>query len=84
MFSKIYCKLLLCANFTKLIVTTPFADDFNIRTRSKSMQQNLISHIEEKLEFMGLVVKPEKCQSLSIIKGKVRKEKFILRPEYRN
>ena len=60
MFSKIYCKLLLCDNFTKLIVTTPFANDFNIRTRSKSMQQNLISDIEEKLEFMSLVVKPNK------------------------
>ena len=63
----------------KSVVTTPFADDFNILTRSKSMQQNLISDIEEKLESMGLVVKPEKCRSLSIVKGKVENIKFVLR-----
>ena len=65
----------------KSVVTTPFAEDFNILTRSKTMQQNLISDIEEKLESMGLVVKPEKCRSLSIIKGNVSNEKFILRCE---
>ena len=61
----------------KSVVTTPFADDFNKLTRSKSMQQNLISDIEEKLESMGLVVKPEKCRSLSIIKAKSAKKSLF-------
>ena len=60
----------------KNVVTTPFADDFNIITREKSMHQKLIGDIEEKLRFMGFTLKPEKCRSLSIIKGKAENIKF--------
>ena len=62
----------------KNVVTIPFADDFNLLRREKSMHQKLISDIEEKIESMGLVLKPEKCRSLSIEKGKVENIKFKL------
>ena len=62
----------------KPVITTPFADDFNIITRDKIMHQKLVTSVEEKLFTMGLVIKPKKCRSLSIEKGKPEKIKFVL------
>ena len=52
------------------VVTTPFADDFNVITRDNTQHQNLVSNVEQKLKTMGLVIKPQKCRSLSIQNGK--------------
>ena len=62
----------------KNVVTTPFADNFNILTRDKIKQQNLISDIKINLESMGLSLKPQTCWSLSKVKGKVENIKFVL------
>ena len=63
------------------MITTPFADDFNLITRNKSMHQNLVSDIEDKIKSMGLVLKPKKCRSLSIENGKVTNVMFNLKEE---
>ena len=63
------------------VITTPFADDFNLITRNKSMHQNLVSDIEDKIKSMGLVLKPKKCRSLSIESGNVKNIKFNLKGE---
>lgn len=60
------------------VITTPFADDFNIITREKSLHQNIVKDVENKIKSMGLVIKPKKCRSLSIVKGKVVKVPFFL------
>ena len=63
----------------KPVLTTPFADNFNVLTHNKNMHQNLISGIAEKIESMGLELKPQKCRSFSIEKGKIVNEKFKLK-----
>ena len=60
------------------MVTTPFADDFNLLTREKGIHQILLSDIEEKIKSMGFILKPTKCRYLSIEKGKVENIKFKL------
>ena len=65
----------------KSVVTTPFADDFNVITQNKNMHQKLITDIAEKIKSMGLELKPQKCRSLSIEKGKVEKVTFRLEDE---
>ena len=65
----------------KNVITTPFADDFNIITSNNTQNrnlvnnvdtqhQNLVTDVENKINSMGLVIKPKKCRSLSIVKGK--------------
>ena len=41
------------------IITTPFADDFNLISRDKKMHQKLISEITEKAQSMGLFFQTE-------------------------
>ena len=53
------------------IITTPFADDFNLISRNKKQHQALLSDVEEKAKSMGLIFKPKKCRSLSIFSGRV-------------
>ena len=53
----------------KSVITTPFADDFNLITHNKTMHQILLADIETKIKSMGLVIKPKKCRSLSIQGG---------------
>ena len=59
------------------VTTTPFADDFNIITREN--HQDLVTDVEEKIKSMGLVIKPSKCRSLTIQKGKVENVHFNLK-----
>ena len=61
------------------VITTPFADDFNIITREKTMHQELVTDVEEKIKTMGLVIKPSKCRSLTIQNGKVENIHFKLK-----
>ena len=44
------------------VITTPFDDDFNLITRNKTMHQNLVTDIEERIKSMGLLLKPKKVQ----------------------
>ena len=60
------------------VITTPFADDFNILTRDKSLHQQIVTDVQNKLKTMGLALKPRKCCSLSIIHGKTAKDPFFL------
>ena len=61
------------------VITTPFADDFNIITHNKTMHQTLVTDVEKKLKSMGLVIKPKKCRSLSIQGGKAVNIPFRLK-----
>ena len=65
-------------NGTK-IITTPFADDFNIISNNIIKHQKLVSDIEEKATSMGLTFKPSKCRSLSIVSGKPQEKPVFLR-----
>ena len=60
------------------IITTPFADNFNLISRNRKQHQNLLSDVEQKAQSMGLMFKPQKCRSLSISSGKVVNVKFVL------
>ena len=62
-------------NGTK-VITTPFADDFNIISNNVIKHQRLITDIEEKATSMGLPFKPSKCRSLSIVSGKPQDKHF--------
>ena len=63
------------------VITTLFADDFNLITHNKSMHQALLADIETKIKSMGLVIKPKKCRSLSIQGGKTVNIEFTLNDE---
>ena len=54
------------------VITTPFADDFNVISRNQNQHQKLLTDIETKAKTMGLIFKPGKCRSLSIVSGKVK------------
>ena len=56
-------------NSVKSVITTPFADDFNIISRNKDLHQNLVQNVERKIRTMGLILKPSKCRAMSIQKG---------------
>jgi hypothetical protein len=53
----------------KNVVTTPFADDFNIISKNKDLHQKLVLDVEKKIRSMGLILKPPKCRALSIQRG---------------
>ncbi len=62
----------------KKIITTPFADDFNLITTHKSTHQRIINNISSWTKSMGLKLKPVKCRSLSITTGKPTPVSFTL------
>ena len=51
-------------NTTK-IITTPFADDFNLITNNKTQHQQIINELQTKATGMGLTLKLSKCRSFS-------------------
>jgi hypothetical protein len=63
---------------TTNIITTPFADDFNLVSNNKIQHQKLITDIEEKAKTMGFSFKPSKCRSLSILSGTPRDVTFVI------
>ena len=63
----------------KYVITTQFADDFNVISKNSTSHQELVSDVEKKLQSMGLVLKPLKCRSLSVRSGKVTKMTFNLK-----
>ena len=64
---------------TMNVITTPFADHFNIITRSKSIHQTIVTEVKNKLLTMGL--KASKCRSLSIQSETVTNFNFQLRDQ---
>ena len=52
------------------IKTLPFADDFCLISTNKGSHQNMIHEIQQKIESMGLKLKPTKCRSFSLSAGK--------------
>ena len=60
------------------IITTPFADDFNLISNNSIKHKKLIVDIESKATSMGLAFKPSKCRSLSIVSGKPTNVPFYL------
>ena len=61
------------------MLTTPFADDFDLITNNCKKHQKLQVDVQRKAESMGLCFKPSKCRSLSIKRGQVDGEqKFFL------
>ena len=60
------------------VISTPFADDFDLISNHVKKHQNLMLDIQRKAESMGLHFKPSKCRSLSIQGGKVTDVKFFL------
>ena len=61
------------------VLTTPFADDFDLISSNLTRHQKLQSEVQMKAESMGLTFKPSKCRSLSIKGGRVSSDyKFFL------
>ena len=50
-------------NQTK-VITTPFADDFNLITTNKATHQKIITQLNDLTKQLGLKLKPSKCSSL--------------------
>ena len=50
-----------------------FMDDIATTTETLVQTKHLLQKLAEKLNWAGLTIKPEKCRSLVIIKGEVRK-----------
>ena len=67
----------------KSVITTPFADDFNLITHNKNLHQQLVTDVERKIISMGLVIKPKKCRSLSIVKGKDTEYPILFKRQYK-
>ena len=63
---------------SKRIITTPFADDFNLLTGHKTRHQTLQDDLQSKTASMGLVFKPKKCWTMSICAGKPCQVDFTL------
>ena len=62
----------------KKIITTPFADDFNILTGNKIHHQKIQDDIQDKATSMGLIFKPKKCRTYSVCSGKPASVIFTL------
>ena len=60
------------------VITTPFADDFNLISRNKKLHQKLITDIASKAKTMGLEFKSSKCRSLSIQNGQSTDVTFVM------
>ena len=52
-------------------------------TKDDDKHQNLVTDVEEKIESMGFMMKPKKCRSLSIKKGKIVNIPFYLQDRER-
>ena len=51
------------------IISTPFADDFNIITSNSRSHQRILNNVEKFANTMNLILEPTKCKSLSISSG---------------
>ena len=60
------------------IISTPFADDFNIITTNKKTHQRIINNISKYAATMNLKLEPRKCRSLSICAGQSKEISFTI------
>ena len=51
------------------VISTPFADDFNVISTNARTHQRLLNNVEKFAKSMNLVLEPRKCKSLSICSG---------------
>jgi hypothetical protein len=63
---------------SKRMLTTPFADNFNLLTGHKTRYQKIQDDLQSKTTTMGLVFKPKKCRTMSICGGKPSEVDFTL------
>ncbi len=61
------------------VITTPFADDFNVITCHAKAHQRIIRNIESFAGTMNLILEPNKCRSLSISGGSSKNISFKLK-----
>ena len=59
-------------------ITTPFADDFNLFTRTPATHQRILKSIHQKITDLCLTLKVSKCVSLGIKRGCFTPQKFII------
>ena len=64
---------------TTNIITTPFADDFNLISKNKKLHQKLLLDVQNKAKSMGFLFKPRKCRTLSICAGQSQNVKFVIK-----
>ncbi len=62
----------------KKVITTPFADDFNLITTHKTSHQSIINNISVWTKSMNLKLKPPKSVSLSLCSRKPTLVNFTL------
>ena len=58
--------------------TLPYADDFCLVTTDLRTHQKILNKIAEKINSMGMKIKPSKCRSFSIRSGKPSSVHFIV------
>ena len=59
-------------------VTLPYADDFCLITTDLRTHQRILNQIAEKINSMGMKIKPSKCRSFSNRSGKPSKVNFTI------
>ena len=52
------------------VISTPFADDFNVITGNRRTHQRILHNISNFAKSMNLILEPKKCKSISIWSGK--------------
>ncbi len=60
------------------VISTPFADDFNVITSHSRAHQRILKNVENYAKSMNLVLEPTKCKSLSICSGSSKVIEFQL------
>ena len=60
------------------IISTPFADDFNVITTNARTHQRILRNVEMFAATMNLCLEPRKCKSLSICSGRSKVVEFQL------
>ncbi len=65
-------------NNNSSVISTPFADDFNVITGNSRSHQRILLNVEKYAKTMNLVLEPSKCKSLSICGGSSRVVNFKL------
>ena len=60
------------------VITKPFADDFELISNNQKLHQKLQDDIQVKATSMGLTFRPDKCKSLSLVRGKPKPVVFTM------
>ena len=72
--------ILCCADVNTNQITGPsmkaFMDDVTLIAESRSLMEQLVTHLQELFKWAAMKIKPSKCQSLSLLKWKCKEIKF--------